>query len=312
MEQTQAFFKIIDELCSEKDIKQKYLSYGWIRQLKKNNKTHYIMNYQFDLNSSISFNIANDKFATFEVLKSNNVPVIEHKMIFNPQTRSHYYTKKFIEEAKVLLKENNNKIVIKANNSCQGKDVYYCSTEDDIEKIVKKLFNEKNDTLSACPFLNIDFEYRVVYLCGEILFVYKKRKPYVIGDGKKNLDELIKEKKKKYPNITLIRDLDLNYIPRENEEVIISWKHNLSGGAEPILIDKTDEYQAKIKEIALNAGNALNIDFATIDIALTDKKEIFVMEANASVCMNKFSEIIPGGYEIAKNIYSRAIDKMFE
>ena len=36
------------------------------------------------------------------------------------------------------------------------------------------------------------------------------------------------------------------------------------------------------------------------------------MEINASVCMNKFSEMIPNGYEISKGIYSRAIDKMFE
>lgn len=93
MEQTKAFFKIIDELCEEKGIEQKYLSYGWIRMLKKDNKFHYIMRYQFDLNSSISFNIASDKFATYEVLKSNNIPTIEHKMIFNPQTRSNYYEK---------------------------------------------------------------------------------------------------------------------------------------------------------------------------------------------------------------------------
>lgn len=143
MEQPKVFFRIIDEICKEKDIEQKYLSYGWIRELKKDNKTHYIMRYQFDLNSSISFNIASDKFATYEVLKSNNIPTIEHKMIFNPETRSQYYAQDFINEAKKLLKNNDNKIVIKANNSCQGKDVYYCSTENDIELIINKLFEEK-------------------------------------------------------------------------------------------------------------------------------------------------------------------------
>lgn len=312
MEQTKAFFKIIDELCEEKGIEQKYLSYGWIRMLKKDNKFHYIMRYQFDLNSSISFNIASDKFATYEVLKSNNIPTIEHKMIFNPQTRSNYYEKKFIQNAKELLKNNDNQIVIKANNSCQGKDVYYCSTESDIEKIVNQLFEEKNDTLSACPFLNIEFEYRVVYLCGEILYMYKKKKPSVIGDGTKSLEELINIKKMDYPNITLINDLEVNYIPKDREEVIISWKHNLSGGACPIILDEKDEFKERVKNVALMAGNALNIDFATIDVAVTNKKEVLVMEINSSVCMNKFAEIIPGGYEIAKNIYSKAIDKMFE
>ena len=55
-----------------------------------------------------------------------------------------------------------------------------------------------------------------------------------------------------------------------------------------------------------------HIKFASVDIAVTKNKEIFVMEINGSVCMNKFTEIIPDGYKIAKSIYSKAIDKMFE
>lgn len=312
MEESKIFYKIIDELCKEKGIDQKFLSYGWIRQLKKNQKIHYVMRYQFDLNTSISIMIARDKFATFEVLKSNNIPTIEHKMIFNPETRSGYYAKEFINDAKELLRNNDNKIVIKANDSCQGKDVYYCSTEEEIEQIVNKLFEEKNDTLSACPFLNIEFEYRVVYLMGEILFVYKKKKPFVVGDGNKTLKELIDIKIKEYQNVTLINSLDYNYIPKAGEEVVISWKHNLSGGAMPILLADDDEFQEKVKEIALKAAKYLNIAFATVDVAITDKKELLVMEINSRVCMNKFAEIVPGGYDIAKEIYSKAMDKMFE
>lgn len=144
-------------------------------------------------------------------------------------------------------------------------------------------------------------------------FIYvQKKKPSVIGDGTKSLEELINIKKMDYPNITLINDLEVNYIPKDREEVIISWKHNLSGGACPIILDEKDEFKERVKNVALMAGNALNIDFATIDVAVTNKKEVLVMEINSSVCMNKFAEIIPGGYEIAKNIYSKAIDKMFE
>ena len=104
----------------------------------------------------------------------------------------------------------------------------------------------------------------------------------------------------------------MNYIPKQGEQIIISWKHNLSNGAIPIVIDENDEYMDIIKEIALKSAKAINIKFASIDIALTSKKEVLVMEINASVCMNKFTELIPEGYKIAKDIYSKALDKMFE
>ena len=312
MESERPFFKILDEICAEKDISQKDISFGWITELKKNNVAKHIIGYQFDLNSAISYNIAGDKFATYEVLKSNDVPTIEHRMIFNPQTRSKYYKNKFLNEAKELLKQNGNEIVIKANDSCKGKDVFICMSDIEIEHIVEKLFEEKNDTLSACPYIDIEYEYRTVFLCGEILYIYKKKKPYVIGDGKSTLKELIIQKFTENNHIDFCRNLDFSMIPKENEEITISWKHNLSSGAEPIIIDENDEFIDKVREIAIKAGNAINIKFASVDVAVTKNKEIFVMEINGSVCMNKFTEIIPDGYKIAKSIYSKAIDKMFE
>lgn len=302
---------VIYELCSEKNIEIKELSYGWIKELKKDNKVHHIIRNVFDLNSEIACEIANDKFATYEVLKNNEIPVFEHKIIFNPKTRSDYYKKSFIEEAKKLLL-NNEKVVVKANDSYQGKDVYLCENEVDIYNTIDLLFKNENDTLSICPFLNIDYEYRCIYLCGEIIYIYKKEKPYVVGDGIHNLHELIKKiEKDRNISIETFKNIDLNSIPKYNEKVIISWKHNLNNGANPILIDNTDDYAIRIKEVAKKAGDALNIKFASIDVSLTNKKEIYVMEVNASVCLNKFSTLVPNGYEITKDVYRRAIEKMF-
>ncbi|MCI8277808.1 MAG: hypothetical protein HFJ46_07925 [Clostridia bacterium] len=312
MENKKPFYVILDEICKEKNIKQELLSYGWIRKLEKENKIHYLMRYEFDLNSSISHNIAGDKYATYDVLNDKGIPTIPHKIIFNPITRSGYYNKNFFNEIENILEKYDNKVVVKANDSYKGKDVFYCSTKEEVEEVIEKLFNEKNDTLSICPYLDIDFEYRAIYLCGEIIYIYKKKKPYVIGDGVKTIKQLISERKEPEVPIDLNRGLNLSYIPKKDEEVTISWKHNLSGGAEPILVDETDEFSDRIKDIAKKAGDSINITFASVDVALTNKKEIVVMEINASVCMNKFSEVFENGKGIAKDIYSKAIDKMFD
>lgn len=304
------FYKLIDEICAEKNIKQKMLSYGLIRELERDNIVHHILHYQFDLNPANAYVIAGDKFATYSVLKNNNIPTIEHFMLFNPNTRKEYFDNEYEKVIREMF-NNHKRIVIKANDSCEGKYVYSSENLEHTNKIIKEIFAEGKDNLSICPFMNINYEYRVIVLCGEILFIYKKKKPFVVGDGKTTLKNLIDEKED--VKIDFLEELKLDSIPKEKEEVTISWKHNLSNGAVPMLLDEDDfEHIEKIKDIALLATKAININFASVDIARTDKNELFVVEVNGSVCMNKFSEKVPNGYQIAKNIYSKAIDKMFE
>ena len=305
------FNKIINEICLEEGIEKKEISYGWILELKKDNKIHHIIGNKLDLNTEISFEIVNDKFATFEVLKNNNIPIIDHKMIFNPNTRSNYYKNSFIEEAKKLFK-NYKKVVVKANHSYQGKDVHICENELEVSNIIDRLFKQQNDTLSVCPYINIVYEYRCIYLDGEIIFVYKKEKPYVIGDGISSLNRLIERKElNENIKIELLKDLDLNIIKKKKKKIIISWKHNLSNGAIPLLVNADDEFIEKVKNIARQAGNVLNTRFVSIDISLTDDKNIYVMEVNGNVCLTKFVDLVPKGYKIAKEVYYKAINKMF-
>ena len=201
-------------------------------------------------------------------------------------------------------------MVIKANNSYKGKDVYFCSNKKEIEEVINKLFENNCDTLSVCPYVEIKYEYRAIYLDGEILYVYKKKKPYIVGDGEKTISKLIEEKFLDEIEIDISRDIDLNSVPKKGEKVTISWKHNLSNGAEPILIDESDEFLNKVKEISIKSAKAININFASVDIAQTEDKKLVVMEINGTVCMNKFAKMIPNGYEIAKKIYTKAIEKL--
>lgn len=312
MNDNKPFFKILDELCEEKGIKQEKISFGWIRKLTKNNESHSLVRYEFDLNSAVSYEIAKDKYATYAMLKNNSVPIIEHSVVFNPVSRSEYFDENFRLILELNLRKYG-KLVIKANDSCKGKDVYVFENVLDGIAIIEKLFKEGNPLVDICPYIDIKYEYRAVYLDGEIIYLYKKQKPSVIGDGVKTLEELIKEKEETVEMpIEIIPDLNLKYVPKENEQIIISWKHNLSSGAEAIKVDSSDENYDKIIELAIKAGKSIGIRFASVDVVLENETdELMIMEINGSVCMNKFSETVENGYEIAKEIYSKALDKMF-
>ena len=312
MIKTKPFFRIINELCEELNIKQTWLSYEWIDKLEKDGKTHFIIGNHLDINSANSYQIAKDKYATYAVLSSNNIPMIEHNMIFSPYSRSHYYKEEFIKRAKELLRQYNNKIVIKANDSYEGKDVYICESDEQIDNLVNRLFDENKNTLSACPYIDIKYEYRCIFLDGEVIYIYKKRKPYVTGDGKSTLGDLINKKYADY-SFEYFDSLNLKSIPSLGEEITISWKHNLNNGAEPIVVSQeSDPMYNEVKKLATDAAKAIGISFASVDISQTEDFKHMVMEINGSVCMNKFSDLVDGGYEIAKDIFRRAILKMFE
>ena len=299
--------KIIDEICQEKNIEEKILSFGWIRELKKDGKICHIVRNSFDLNPAGASRIVNDKYATYEVLNENNIEILKHIMLFNPRSRAEFASDLEIQ-VEEALKEFNGKVVLKANDSCQGKDVFLLNEKEEIVSKAKELFLNGTDGVSLCPFKDIEAEYRVIYLDGNIEYVYKKEKPYIVGDGKKSIEELIKNAE---TNVESSKEINLNDIPGEGEKIILSWKHNLSSGAVPKIVLENDKYIEKVKELALRAGKATNVKFASIDISQGADGEIFVMEINGAVCMSKFAEEVPNGHEIVKKIYAKAIDKMF-
>lgn len=105
--------------------------------------------------------------------------------------------------------------------------------------------------------------------------------------------------------------IDLTYVPNDKEKVEISWKHNLSGGALPTILKKSELYD-EIEQIAVQAGKAMNMNFATIDVIQTSDDELYVLEVNSGVCASIFMELVDGGYEIIKEIYRESLKTMFQ
>lgn len=307
------FNHLIKEICNEKSILVKEMSYGYILNLKKDNIEHYIIGYKFDINSQVAGAIAKDKYATYEVLKRKNIPIIEYEMLFNNEVREEYCTEESLKKAKEYFYKNNKKIVIKPNTGHEGIDVYLCDKEEKIEYIIKKIYKE-NNSIVLCPYYNIKTEYRTIFLNNECMLTYGKNIPYLIGDGKSNIKQLLEKEE----NIDLesireenLRDIDINYIPKENERVETFWKHNLSGGASPEILED-EKLRQKIQNIVKKAANAIGINFASIDVIETIDGDLYIMEINSGIFMKNFIEKHYNGKNIAKEIYGKAIEEIFK
>jgi len=290
--------KILKEICLENGIQLELLSYNYIAKLTKDKITKYIIGSSFGNNSCSSAKLATDKCCTYEILSSYNIPVIKHNFI-NTQNTNLDFTSKY-----------NYDVVIKPNKGMEGKNVLHVTNLEDIIKVTNKMIKFEK-AVTICPFYNIKSEYRTFYLDGQSLLTYDKERPYVIGDGINNVKKLIKLQNLKNISIKDIPKKELGYIPNKSEEICVSWKHNLCLGAKPKIVTDINKL-SRIHKLAENAGHAIGITFATIDIIELFTGELMVLEINSGVSMTIFIEYEEYGYKIAKEIYKKAIDKLFE
>lgn len=120
------FHVLMQEVCAEMGIKVEKLSYDWILQLSKDGQVRHVTGTRFDLNPEATGDIACDKYATYEVLSSQNVPIIEHVMIFNPATRSSFIGDEGIWSTVTSEFLKHGCLVVKPNYGCEGQGVFLC------------------------------------------------------------------------------------------------------------------------------------------------------------------------------------------
>ncbi|MDR0300165.1 MAG: ATP-grasp domain-containing protein [Streptococcaceae bacterium] len=235
--------KILQEISREENFDFQSFANGWI--LKVNNK--FVTGYHFQINNASSSRLCDDKAATSELLEASKIPVVMHTFFME------------IDELQMRrLLNRYGRLVIKANQGTGGRDVFQISSQTELIPTVESILS-KGEFIAISPFENIQQEYRVIILNGEIQLIYSKQ----IQEG---------------------------------------WKHNLGLGAKPLVIQSNKALEELAKQTALT----LNINFASIDI-IEVAGELKVLEVNSGVMMEKFSAESDKNYQIAKQIYRKAI-----
>ena len=291
------FYKILNEIGEELGINITYLSGGWVTVLEKDNQIHYIHGYKFDLNNHGIGNLMDDKGLFNDLLVYKNFPTTTQLSVFMTYDR---------EKVLEYFKQNNNTLIVKGNLGTCGMNVYLVHDEKDLFDKMDLLLS-KQDSISLEPYYDIESEYRVILLNGEVKVVYGKRKPIIVGDGIHTIRELAVNFNEFFVN-NEVKNPD--YIPRINEKVELDFRFNLSMGAR-LFYDVDEELKNRIVELATSVSKAFNISFASIDIIHTTDDKLLVLEANSGVMMDNFIKQYPNGYNYAYGIYKEAIKLMF-
>ena len=299
------FRELIKEICIEENIEYTLISKEWIMALTKNNVTKCISGYRFNLNDHAIGSVIDDKYALYDLCKLLELPIIEHKLLFNPNSKLGNNTLELIDR---YFQEYNENVVIKPNNGSEGIGVYHIKDREELLEKTNELFNS-NFSISICPFYEIDREYRIIVLDNQVELVYEKIKPVVIGDGKSSLKDLLLELNYSYFNNKL-NDKKYNRILKKSEIYEYDWRFNLSNGATAKLV-REENLKNYLSNFALDVTKKLNTRFVSVDIIKSNGK-FYLIEINSGVCINKVCNFIDKNYKITKEIYRKAINKMFD
>jgi len=314
-----AQIKMIGELSLEMDFNVELLSEDWIITISKAGKTHYIYGYDWGINPASAQLLAKDKTASYQIMDVNNIKAIEHKLFFNYNMQAAYTGQNgcwedIVNYADTHKRGNEYNLICKPNKGTGGNDVYKISSRLDLEAAVQKMFSKYSD-LCLCPFYNIENEYRLFFLDNEILLVFLKERPYIIGNGKDGLMTLILNKygEKGIPYLENLDGRGEEIIPKD-EIFTVSWKHNLGSGARAVIEEDTKTIN-ELSILAKRAADILGIKFASIDVALVDG-ELYIMEINSGIMLENFSrqpkDNMYDYYELAKDIYRKALNYLFK
>lgn len=239
----------------------------------------------------IGADISCDKILTKEILQLQCIPVAEGYKVYNTIQ---------------LLKEAENigyPLVLKPQYGNKGKGVILnIKNEKQLLKAYKKISEEFKEVVVEKYVEGKDF--RVCVVNYKVVAVALRVPPYLVGDGKRTVRELIKEinsdsrrgecHEKPLTKIkideTLLEYLDgqglsINSIPLKGEKVILRENANLSTGGWSE--DYTDEICDENKEICVRVAKALGLDICGVDICTEDiSKPLYnngvVIEVNAA------------------------------
>ncbi len=136
------------------------------------------------------------------------------------------------------------------------------------------------------------------------MLVYSKIRPFVTGDGKHSVAELLAQMHIADDNI--MPGLDMQAVPQIGAKIIVGWKHNLGQGSIPEILTDANKLD-RIKNIVEKIVRLINIRFAAVDIIEDTNGKLQVLEINSGVMMEYFASTSPANYNIAKSIYQTAI-----
>ncbi|WP_440897972.1 hypothetical protein ACS127_08405 [Amphibacillus sp. Q70] len=290
---------------------------GQLFSLTDQSKEHFFFRTRGDLVSNKAVDIGADKSKTKTYLEKENVATPKGKKF-----DSHVSDQEIIDYAKKL----GFPLVIKPTDDSFGRGI--TANIKDSTHFIEAL----NHTRYQQDYKNIIVEehiegddYRLYVVGNQVVGAIHRTPPYVEGDGQSTISQLIKQKNKlrqKNPRLAscLIKidqeliaflkkqNRSLKTKPKKGEQVLLSYKNNISIGGDAK--DKLDQLTDQVKSIAIEAVKAIpELNHCGVDMIIDqEQNRAVVIEVNATAHIG--SLLFPGQGK-ARDIPKAIVDYYF-
>ncbi|MBI2623269.1 MAG: cyanophycin synthetase [Candidatus Liptonbacteria bacterium] len=295
--------------------------------LFKNGRKRYFRYSSLDLNPLGASDIAKDKdYANF-FMRRMGYPVIPGKAFFSHDWCKAIGSRRGIDAAYRYARTLGFPVVVKPNSGSQGTNVAFAHTRAEFFRAMRASFAGDRVALVQRPVKGTD--YRVVVLDGRVISAYERIPLHVVGDGRRTIRQLLKEKQRRFvaasrdtrlkfgdPRIALKlrrQGLTLRSVPPEGARIYLLDNANLSTGGDSV--DVTKDVHPAFRRIAVRLTKDMGLRLCGVDImvkgSITEKPgEYWVLEVNAAPGLDHYVATGRAQEKIVEKLYLEVLESM--
>jgi len=166
--------KIVADYAHRSGIDFRAFSDEWVLRLTRGKTIKWIVGYKFDINGSAAGELAQDKVATYSAMHAAGIDAVEHYLVRSlPQELIH------VAELHQLL--NGMPVVAKPLDGTGGREVALFRSMDEALDMIR---SSGEPAWALSPHYDVQAEYRLIMLNGELLLAYEKTQPTDRGELK--------------------------------------------------------------------------------------------------------------------------------
>lgn len=227
----------------------------WAFKIIKNKKEVWLRSGITSFTNPIGMKISANKDLTKKLLRSYNIPVADGVIA------------RTMKQTINASKKIGFPLVIKPNASTQGKGVCFVKNEREVYRAYK-IAKNVNSVLLVEPFKKGDY-FRFTIIDYKLISVIKAVPPFIIGDGKNNVFNLIRKKfNKKIKTTPRLRRIlrsqgfGLKLIVPKNVKIYLS----LSGSDGGYWKDETNIIHPSVKKLIEEVSRIIDLNIVGIDV----------------------------------------------